>query len=181
MFCVGDGCLMEGISQEALSLAGHLKLNKLIVIWDHNGISIDGKVSLADSTDQLARFAGFGWHALASTATTRTDRTRAIEAAQQSDRPTLIACKDDHRLRLAQQGRDQQGPRLAARQGRGRSDPQGVGLGLSALRSSLQTFSTHGGRPARAAASAAGLGDPPFRAADLRGEFQRRISGDLPK
>ena len=56
----GDGCLMEGISHEAIGLAGKQQLGKLIVIWDNNGISIDGKVSLADITDQKARFAAVG-------------------------------------------------------------------------------------------------------------------------
>ena len=90
---VGDGCLMEGISQEALTLAGHLKLNRLIVLFDDNGISIDGPVTLADNTDQLARFAASGW------ATSRIDGhdpdaiTAALAAAQDSDRPSLIACR----------------------------------------------------------------------------------------
>ncbi len=57
-----DGDLMEGISQEALAFAGHLKLNKLIVLFDDNGISIDGKISLSDSTDQVARFKASGWN-----------------------------------------------------------------------------------------------------------------------
>ncbi len=90
---VGDGCLMEGISQEALALAGHLKLKNLIVLWDDNGITIDGKVGMSDSTDQLQRFAASGW------ATTRVDGMdqaavlAALQAAQSADRPSLIACK----------------------------------------------------------------------------------------
>jgi transketolase len=89
----GDGCLMEGVSHEAIGLAGHLKLRKLIVLWDDNNISIDGPVSLSDSTDQLARFAASGW------ATARVDGhdmeavAAAIEKAKSSDRPTLIACR----------------------------------------------------------------------------------------
>src|SRR3954453_4601140 len=90
---VGDGCLMEGISQEALALAGHPELAKLIVLFDDNGISIDGPVTLADSTDQPARFAASGW------AVARVDGldpgavAAEIAKAQQSDRPTLIACR----------------------------------------------------------------------------------------
>jgi len=58
----GDGCLMEGISQEAISLAGHLKLNKLVVFWDDNSITIDGPVELSDSTNQKKRFEASGWN-----------------------------------------------------------------------------------------------------------------------
>ncbi|WP_375642902.1 MULTISPECIES: transketolase [unclassified Bartonella] len=90
---VGDGCLMEGISQEALSLAGHLKLNKLIVLWDDNNISIDGEISLADSTDQIARFKASGWETHKVNGHDQAAIARAIEAAQNSDKPTLIACK----------------------------------------------------------------------------------------
>ncbi len=88
-----DGDLMEGISQEAIDLAGHMKLAKLIVMWDDNRISIDGATSISGSTDQLARFAASNW------ATTRVDGhdpvaiRAALEAAKASDRPTLIACR----------------------------------------------------------------------------------------
>ena len=89
----GDGCLMEGISQEAIALAGHLKLNKLIVFWDDNNISIDGPISLADNTDQPARFAASGWNTLAVDGHDQEAIAKAIEQAKVSDRPTLIACK----------------------------------------------------------------------------------------
>jgi transketolase len=88
-----DGDLMEGISQEAIALAGHLKLGKLIVLFDDNGITIDGKLSLSDSTDQVARVQASGWNAVRIDGHNPEAITRAIEAAQKSDRPTLIACK----------------------------------------------------------------------------------------
>jgi len=88
-----DGDLMEGISQEAIALAGHLKLNKLIVFYDDNGISIDGPTSLADSVDQVKRFQAAGWAASHIDGYDHAAIAAAIEAAQRSDRPTLIACR----------------------------------------------------------------------------------------
>ena len=89
----GDGCLMEGISEEALSLAGHLKLNKLIVLWDNNNITIDGTVDKANSTDQIKRFQALGWNTLEIDGHDYAEIEKAIEKAQESDKPTLIACK----------------------------------------------------------------------------------------
>ncbi|HRP11345.1 MAG TPA: transketolase [Terricaulis sp.] len=89
----GDGCLMEGVSQEALSLAGRQKLNKLIVIWDNNSISIDGAVSLSDATDQKARFAASGWNVLECDGHDVADVARAFKAATESNLPVFIACK----------------------------------------------------------------------------------------
>jgi transketolase len=89
----GDGCLMEGISQEAITLAGHLKLNHLIVLWDDNGISIDGKLSMSDSTDQLMRFASANWNVSRVDGHNPSEVAAALQAAQTSDKPTMIACK----------------------------------------------------------------------------------------
>jgi len=89
----GDGCLMEGISQESISLAGHLKLNKLIVIWDNNDITIDGKVSMADSTDQIARFKAVGWNTMEIDGHDPVEIETALKDAQKSDKPTLISAK----------------------------------------------------------------------------------------
>jgi transketolase len=90
---VSDGDLMEGISQEAIALAGHLRLSRLIVLFDDNGISIDGPLSLADSVDQVARVEAAGWHATRVDGHDQAAISAAIAAAKKSDRPTLIACK----------------------------------------------------------------------------------------
>lgn len=90
---VGDGCLMEGISQEAISLAGHLRLNRLIVIWDDNGISIDGRISLTDSTDQIERFEASGWETIAIDGHDPAAIAAALKSARGNSRPTLIAAK----------------------------------------------------------------------------------------
>lgn len=90
----GDGCLMEGISQEAISLAGHLKLNKLVLIWDNNSITIDGAVSNADSTDQIARFKAVGWNTIEVDGHDQDALEKAMLTAKAStDKPTLIAAK----------------------------------------------------------------------------------------
>lgn len=89
----GDGCLMEGISQEAISLAGHLKLNKLIVLFDDNQISIDGPTSLATSDNQLKRFEASGWSVAAIDGHDTDAISNAIKAARKNARPSLIACR----------------------------------------------------------------------------------------
>lgn len=89
----GDGCLMEGISEEAASLAGHLKLNKLIVLWDNNNITIDGTVDKASSVNQIMRFEAMGWNTIEIDGHDYGQIENAIESAQSSDKPTLIACK----------------------------------------------------------------------------------------
>jgi len=89
----GDGCLMEGVSQEAIGLAGHLALNRLIVLWDDNNITIDGPVSLSSSTDQIARFKAANWNAIAIDGHDREAVAKALTEAKASDKPTLIACK----------------------------------------------------------------------------------------
>lgn len=92
VFC-GDGCLSEGISQEVISLAGHLQLSKLTVLFDDNQITIDGPTSLSISDDQCKRFEASGWHTQRVDGHDPVAIAKAIQAAQASDRPSFIACK----------------------------------------------------------------------------------------
>ena len=89
----GDGCLMEGVSQEAIALAGRYRLNKLTVLWDDNAITIDGAVSLSDATDQKARFKAAGWAVKVIDGHDMKAIKSALQWATRQDRPTLIACK----------------------------------------------------------------------------------------
>jgi len=90
---VSDGDLMEGVSQEAIALAGHWKLNKMIVLYDSNGISIDGPTSLADSVDQVKRFKSAGWAAELIDGQDQAAIAAALTRAQKASKPSLIACK----------------------------------------------------------------------------------------
>ena len=89
----GDGCLMEGVSHEAIGLAGKQQLSKLIVLWDNNEITIDGKVSIACVTDQKARFAASGWDVFECDGHDPEDIDRALSAAKASAGPAMVACR----------------------------------------------------------------------------------------
>ncbi len=89
----GDGCLMEGVSQEAITLAGHLRLHKLIVLFDDNAVTIDGALNTSDSTDQLQRFQASGWDVERVDGHDPDAVRAALKRAQTTDRPSLIACK----------------------------------------------------------------------------------------
>ena len=116
----GDGCMMEGITSEAASLAGHLKLDNLVWLYDDNSITIDGKTSLAFTEDTYARFAAYGWHVVRVADGNDMPAVEAAlaEAAATKNPADVHRRQDGHRLRGAQEGRHQGGPRRTAR-GRG--------------------------------------------------------------
>ncbi len=90
---VGDGCLMEGISQESISIAGHLKLSNLIVLWDNNNISIDGKLDVATSENNKLRFEACNWNVIEIDGHNYDEIRAALKEAQKSDKPVMISCK----------------------------------------------------------------------------------------
>jgi len=176
-----DGDLMEGISHEAISIAGHLRLHKLIVLFDDNAVSIDGPLSLAESGDQVARFEAAGWNASRIDGQNQEEIAVAIKAAQESDRPSMIACRTTIGFGA---------PTKA-----GKAASHGAPLGaeeIAGARKALGWTSPPFEVPAdiRDAWRIAGLKTVHTRkdwekrlaklSDDRRGEFERRIRGDLP-
>ena len=131
----GDGCLMEGISQEAITLAGHLGLGRLIVLFDDNGISIDGPTSLSTSEDQIGRFKAAGWNTIAIDG----HDPKAIRAALDKARGRHVEAvadrvQDDHRLRRAEEAGHGGDARLAARRRRDQGRAREARLAACAVR-----------------------------------------------
>jgi transketolase len=177
-----DGDLMEGISQEAIALAGHYKLAKLVFLYDDNGISIDGHTSLSDSVDQVARFKACGWNAVHVDGHDADAVEAAIRATEGSDKPTLIACKTTIGFGAPNKG--------------GTEKVHGSPLGAEEIAAARQTLGWEYPpfvipddiRDAWAEAGKRGRGarkdwENRFEALDakVRNEFERRLHADLPE
>ena len=175
----GDGCLMEGINHEAIGLAGHLGLGRMIVLWDDNNITIDGGTDLSTSEDIKGRYAATGWHVTSCNGHDFADIARAMDEAIADGRPSLIACKT-----VIGKG---------APNKQGTSATHGAPLGpeeITAARKELgwehEPFVVpsdiladwHGSGSRGAAAHGAWAGR--LEAHPERDEFARRMAGDLP-
>ena len=146
----GDGDLMEGVNHEAVGLAGHLKLGRLIVLWDDNRITIDGSTDLSRNEDVVARYAACGWHTVECDGLDAGKVGQAIDEAIADERPTPDPLQDDHRLWRAQQAGHGGDPWRGARQGRGRGGAQGAWAGTR-RRSRFPTMCSRRGATAGAA------------------------------
>ena len=177
-----DGDLMEGISQEAADLAGHLKLSKLIVMWDDNKISIDGPTSISGSTDQLARFAASGWATASVDGHDPEAILAALTAAKASDRPTLIACRTTIGFGSPKKAGSEKvhGSPLGAEE----IAATRAALGWEAPAFVVPEDALAGWRAAGAAGRAAREAWDArlaVRPAEERSEFERRVAGTLPQ
>jgi transketolase len=177
----GDGCLMEGISHEAISLAGHLKLNRLVVIWDDNGISIDGPISVSESGDIPARFRAAGWATDAVDGHDPVAILAALERAKTSDKPVLIAAKTTIGFGAPKKAGTHavHGAPLGAEEIAGAREKLGWPYAPFEIPADiLADWRATGARSAKARAAWLER----YNAADakVRAEFDRRVKGDLP-
>ena len=176
-----DGDLMEGISQEAIALAGHLKLSKLVVLFDDNGISIDGPLSLADSVDQVKRFEACGWNASRVDGHDPAAIAAAIEKARHSDKPTMIACKTTIGYGAPTKAgkSSSHGSPLGADEIKGAREKLGWSEAPFVVPADVLTQWRAAGQRSKSTRAA---WDKRLAAlpADKRAEFERRMRGDLP-
>src|SRR5262245_34050012 len=177
-----DGDLMEGISQEAIALAGHLKLYKLIVLFDDNGISIDGPLSLADSVDQVKRFEAAGWVAMRVDGHDPEAIADAIAKSQGSDRPTLIACRTTIGFGAPSKAGTEKchGSPLGAEEIKGARERLGWPEPPFVVPADVHEL-WRGAALAGQAAHASWNDRLAALAPERRAEFERRLRGDLPK
>ena len=176
-----DGDLMEGISQEAIAIAGHLKLNRMIVLWDDNGISIDGPLSISDSVDQIMRFKACGWNAMRIDGHDEKAILKALKKAQASDKPTLVACKTiigfgaPKRAGTAKAHGEALGPEEIAGARKALHWPYAPFEIPAAIAAAWHKAGARGKRPHKAWKADLAAMDPAKRA-----EFERRLGGTLP-
>ncbi|MHA1523541.1 MAG: transketolase [Alphaproteobacteria bacterium] len=178
----GDGCLMEGLSHEAISLAGHLQLSKLVVLFDDNGISIDGPLSLSESGDQIARFQAAGWETMAIDGHDFAAIEAALAASQNSKKPTLIACRTTigYGAPKKQGTSAAHGSPLGAEEIAGARAALGINYGPFEVPSAIRDawrLAGLSGKPARKAWEARFDDFDPAK----RAEFNRRLGGELPE
>lgn len=175
----GDGCLMEGVSQEAIGLAGRLKLNKLTVLWDDNAITIDGAVALSDATDQLARFKASGWAVKAIDGHNEHQIRAALRWATRQDRPTLIAC----RTKIGRGAATMEGSHKTHGAALGAAEVAATRLGLSWTHDPFElpeNIDKAWRRVGRRGARERKAWEARLKANPQAAEFSRAMKGDLP-
>lgn len=175
----GDGCLMEGVSQEAITLAGRYRLNKLTVLWDDNEITIDGKVSLSDATDQKARFKSAGWAVKAIDGHNEHQIRAALKWATKQDRPTLIAC----RTKIGRGAATMEGSHKTHGAALGAAEVAATRLGLSWTHDPFElpeNIEKAWRKVGRRGAKARKAWEARLAASSQAADFTRAINGDLP-
>ena len=175
----GDGCLMEGVSQEAITLAGRYRLNKLTVLWDDNEITIDGKVGLSDATDQKARFKSAGWAVKAIDGHNEHQIRAALKWAMKQDKPTLIAC----RTKIGRGAATMEGSHKTHGAALGAAEVAATRLGLSWTHDPFElpeTIERAWRKVGRRGTKARKAWEARLAASSQAAEFTRAMNGDLP-